>query len=183
MDGLLSLLLLFLVVRFIYKKLRKERNLEAKSYHNVEGNNKTYVKKTFMSICEKEFYNKIKDLDIEYMIIPQINLASIISKKSEDKFQNELFRNIDFGIIDKETNEVLLLIELNDKTHESYSRIERDKKVKNICNSAGIKLITFYTKYPNKKDYVLNRIRNEIEQIKNPNIVVANLDNVNKKVK
>lgn len=35
---------------------------------------------------------------------------------------------------------------------------------KKICNDAGIKLITFYTKYPNEKQYVLNRIKEELEK-------------------
>lgn len=42
------------------------------------------------------------------------------------------------------------------------NRIKRDIKVKNICNSANIKLITFYTNYPNNKDYVIKRIKQEL---------------------
>ena len=42
-------------------------------------------------------------------------------------------------------------------------RKNRDLKVKKICNTAKIKLITFYTKYPNEKDYIINRIKKEIE--------------------
>lgn len=39
---------------------------------------------------------------------------------------------------------------------------KRDIKVKDICNKAGIKLITFYTKYSNEKEYVKNRIKEEL---------------------
>ena len=35
-------------------------------------------------------------------------------------------------------------------------------KVKKICNDIGVKLITFYTKYPNEKTYVINRIKSEL---------------------
>ncbi len=57
---------------------------------------------------------------------------------------------------------ILLLIELNDSSHNKNVRKDRDLKVKKICNDANIKLITFYTKYPNEKDYVINRIKQEI---------------------
>lgn len=43
-------------------------------------------------------------------------------------------------------------------------KIKNKKDVKEICNSANIKLITFYTKYPNEKEYVLNRIISEIKK-------------------
>ena len=74
-----------------------------------------------------------------------------------------MFRNIDFGIFDKNTFDVLLLIELNDKTHKTASRRKRDLTVKSICDKANIKLITFYTTYPNEKSYVLNRIQKELQ--------------------
>ena len=64
-------------------------------------------------------------------------------------------------------SKVLLLNELNDDSHNEYRRKQRDIKVKKICDKAGIKLITFYTKYSNEKDYVQNRIKEEILPILN----------------
>ena len=116
-----------------------------------------------MSESEKRFYLKLKKLDDKYIIIPQVNLASIINKVSNQKYNTELFRNIDFGIFDKDFN-LLLLIELNDSTHNTKRRKSRDIKVKNICNSANIDLITFYTSYPNEENYVLNRVINALEK-------------------
>lgn len=127
---------------------------------------RTYIKKPIMSQCEIDFYLKLKELENDYLIIPQVNLASIIDKRSNEKFHTELFRNVDFGIFDKNTYETLLLIELNDRTHTNYSRKKRDIKVRNLCKEAGLKIITFYTSYPNEKNYVINRIKNEIEENK-----------------
>ncbi|MCD7994828.1 MAG: DUF2726 domain-containing protein, partial [Clostridia bacterium] len=73
----------------------------------------------------------------------------------------ELYRNIDFGIFDKNYN-ILLLIELNDISHQQYKRRERDMKVKEIVKQADIKLINFYTDKPNKPEYVTKRIMNEL---------------------
>ena len=74
--------------------------------HSIINNNniksdKKYYKRKYMSDCELNFYNKIKELENEeYKVIPQVNLATIIAKQNKS-FQGELFRNIDFSIFDK----------------------------------------------------------------------------------
>lgn len=150
------------IIRYIYSNFFKSKNILLKTNNTKLNYQKTYIKKSFMTNCEKEFYNKLKDLNNDYLVIPQVNLATIINKKSKSLYQNELFKNIDFGIFDKNTMEILLLIELNDKTHNTYKRKQRDFNVKKICKSANIPLITFYTSYPNEKDYVIKRIRENI---------------------
>lgn len=130
-----------------------------------EKNNKIenkYEKRNLMTQTEINFYHKIQELENEYKIIPQLNLGTIIEKQNKG-YRNELFKNIDFAIFSKDFQKILLLIELNDSTHEQSKRKKRDKLVKDICNSAGIRLITFYTKYSNEKQWVLDRIRKEIE--------------------
>ena len=123
-----------------------------------------YSKKEFLTKTEYDFYLKLLDLEPDYRVIPQVNLATII-KKNNGGYINELFKNIDFAIFDKDLKEVLLFIELNDSSHNKTNRKDRDLRVKKICNDAGIKLITFYTSYPNEKQYVANRIKNEINNI------------------
>ena len=44
------------------------------------------------------FYNKIKELNDEYIIIPQVNLGTIIEKKTKG-YRNELFKNIDMPTV------------------------------------------------------------------------------------
>ncbi len=131
----------------------------------------TYIPKKFLSNKEYNFLTKFIDLEDELHvnIVPQVNLASIIEKVSDSGFHNELFRNVDYGIFSADYSKVLLLIELNDDSHNDYKRKQRDVKVKKICDKAGIKLITFYTKYSNEKNYVQNRIKEEILPILNSN--------------
>lgn len=76
-----------------------------------------YKKKSIMTNAERCFYNKIRCLEPEYKVIPQVNLASIISKENNNRYYTDLFRNIDFAIFDTNLQEILLLIELNDETH------------------------------------------------------------------
>lgn len=125
-----------------------------------------YIKREFMSSYELKFYQMLLELNNEYNIVPQVNLGTVITK-IDNGYRNELFKNIDFGIFDKDFKNLLLLIEINDSTHNQPNRKKRDASVKNICESAGIKLMTFHTNMPNEKNYVINRIKTSINEINN----------------
>ena len=134
---------------------------------NYTKNEETiYTRKKLMTDYEYKFYNILKELEDNYTIVPQLNLAAVVKKINNNRYYSELFRNIDFAIFTKDYQELLLLIELNDQTHNNYNRKDRDFKVKKICNDIGLKLMTFYTKYPNEKAYVINRIKNELSDNK-----------------
>lgn len=134
---------------------------------NYTKNEETiYTRKKLMTDYEYKFYNILKQLQDNYTIVPQLNLAAVVKKINNNRYYSELFRNIDFAIFTKDYQELLLLIELNDQTHNNYNRKDRDLKVKKICNDIGVKLMTFYTKYPNEKAYVINRIKNELSDNK-----------------
>lgn len=151
---------IIILISIIFNYLQNILNLNV-----INKKENLYYKKEFMTQCELSFYNKLKELEKEeYKIVPQINLASIIYKQNKG-FQNELFRNIDFAVFDKNFKNILLLIELNDSSHKKAYRNKRDLKVKQICSKANIKLITFYTNFPNEKEYILNRIKEEINKI------------------
>lgn len=101
-------------------------------------------KDALLTKCEIEYHNALKNvLGEEYLLYPQINLASVITKTGEGG-RTELFRNADFGVFSKDF-EPLVLIEVNDASHERKDRIERDKKVNKICKKAGLPLVTFKT--------------------------------------
>ena len=123
-----------------------------------------YEIKPLISDYERKFYNILKELEPNYSILPQLNLASVIKKVNNNKYYSELFRNIDFAVFSKDFNKLLLLIEINDKTHNTYIRRSRDIKVQKIVNKVNIPLIKFYSNYPNEKNYVINRILNEIKK-------------------
>lgn len=149
---------------FVFRKKENKENIVVDSYSN-----KIYSQKELMTNFEKYFYDILIELEseLDVRIHPQINLATIIKKEINNHYINELFRNIDFAIFDKDYKKVLLLIEINDKTHSSKKRMARDIKVERIINQAGIKLIKFYSNYPNKKEYIKDRIKKEIISISN----------------
>lgn len=126
------------------------------------------LKKSLISETERSYLTAIKNvLPAGYFLQPQVNLASIIYRTDNFKFQNELYRNIDACVFDKEYRPIVL-IEINDDTHKAPDRKERDHKVKDICEEAGIPLVTFWTSYGINPEYISKRITSGIEQSKNP---------------
>lgn len=119
---------------------------------------KQYEKKKLMTPTEIKFFHAIKNATPKgFVALPQINLATIINRVDEHKYQNELFRNIDFVIFDLETNPIIL-IEINDNSHKEKDRWIRDKKVETICNEANLPIITLWTDYGINPEYIKNRI-------------------------
>ena len=181
-------LIIFIIIKTINQKRKStvqtsqtfKKTEKIKVEENTEKNNNInknqYKKKNFLTCTEKKFLSVLHELKkYDLIIIPQVNLATIIQKTGEFKYQNELYRNIDFGIFDKNYN-ILLLIELNDISHQQYKRRERDMKVKEIVKQADIKLINFYTDKPNKPEYVTKRIINELA-ISIPNYEINQIEN------
>ena len=158
-------IIILIVLVVIGEILNTPKNKEKINDIRYKGNNDVtiYELKPIMSDYEYKFYKILEELKNEYEILPQVNLASIVNKINNNKYHNELFRNIDFAIFSKDYEELLLLIEINDKTHNQQKRKDRDLKVKKICNDINVKLIKFYTYYPNEKEYVINRIKKELE--------------------
>lgn len=122
-----------------------------------------YKPKKLLTTTEILFYHKLieatKFKNVE--VLPQINLASVIEKKS--KYRNELFRNIDFGIFDENYN-VIVLIELNDKTHFTNQRMKRDSNVREICKRTGIPVKTFWTTNNNTVQSIADELNKYIEK-------------------
>lgn len=149
----------------LLKKKRSETIMEDRINEYInrgvqQSNNQAgySAKKSLMTDCEKEFFRAFQEIvGLNYTVQPQINLASIIDKESQQRYRNELFRNIDFGIFDANYS-LKLLIEINDASHIQKERGARDSKVRAICEEAGIPLVTFWTKYGVNKPYIYNQL-------------------------
>ena len=123
------------------------------------------LKSSLVTDTEMKFLKCIKEVLPEgYLIQPQANLASFIFRTDGAKYQNELYRNVDFIITDL-SYKPLILIEINDQTHLSHDRAERDKKVANICEEAGIPIIKLWTSYGVNPAYIKKRIEETIEAL------------------
>ena len=116
------------------------------------------VRNRLISKAEEGFYSVVKDSVPEgYCVFPQINLASFIVRTDDSRFHNELFRNVDFLITDAEYSPKFI-IEVNDQTHLTNERRERDEKVQKICEEAGIPILKLWTSYGVNPEYIKGRI-------------------------
>lgn len=123
------------------------------------------LKDSMVTKTEMEYLKAIKAVLPEQCLVQvQANLASFIKRTDNARFQSELFRNVDFIIMDSEYHP-LAVIEVNDKTHLTEERRARDKKVANICEEAGIPVIVLWTSYGVNPDYIKKRITEAISTL------------------
>ena len=125
--------------------------------------NKIYIRKNpVLSIYEKKFFHIMrKKLYPNFIITPQVNLQSIIETNTNTR-NNELFRNVDFGIFDTEMYNPILLIEINGKQHNNKEYwIKRDNSVKEILEKANIMLYTINNE-DLKNDKKIEELANEL---------------------
>lgn len=116
------------------------------------------LKDSLVTKTEMEYLKGIKAvLPDNCLIQAQANLASFIERTDGARFQNELYRNVDFIITDL-SYRPLIVIEINDQTHLTEDRRERDKKVAKICEEAGIPIIKLWTSYGVNQEYIKKRI-------------------------
>ena len=142
---------------------------------NNPNNNIYQLKASLVTPIEKRYISIIQSILPErYFLIPQVCLRSIIEKVDNSRYASELFRLIDIGIFEKNTYKPIMLIEINDKSHHLQSRRERDQKVRNICEEAGIPLVTFWQMYNIDIEYVKETILTVIKGDKNSMIVQEN---------
>lgn len=127
-------------------------------------------KSSLVTNTEMKYLDCIKEiLPEDCLIQPQVNLAAMIRRTDGSRYQNELFRNVDFVITDLEYKP-LIAIEINDQTHNAPDRRARDKRVSEICEEAGIPLITFWTSYGVNQEYMEKRIYETLAALPVPRV-------------
>lgn len=127
--------------------------------NDAEKSGYLYDKKpVLMTKIEQNYYYAVKySLPEGYLVFPQINLAAFIKRTDNVPYHNELFRNVDFLITDKYYSPKIV-VEINDSTHLNSDRKERDEKVTNILEEAGIPLLKLWTSYGINQDYIKEKI-------------------------
>lgn len=153
--------LALILIKLLIQSSKNKKDKDINYSDNIQKYNYV-VKSRYISIKENEFFQALKNIiGNKYLIYPQVPLSQIIEKIGDNKYRNELFRIIDFCIFDREYKP-LVCIEINDQTHNQPDRIERDKKVKDILSIAGMPLITLWTEYGIKPDYIRKRLQDYI---------------------
>lgn len=102
-----------------------------------------YSKKKILTPTEATFFLKLQEVyGSNYFIFPQINLDKLIRVHTDRyAYINSINRkSVDFVLVDKQTLETVMVLELDDPTHLRPDRVERDNKVNDLFQRCGIQI-------------------------------------------
>lgn len=127
------------------EETEQKRNT-TKNNNNYNNNgfgaqNNYYTRKYLMTKYERKYLDIIQEMYPNYKVVPQVCLFSVIKKKYNKSFK-ELFKTVDIGIFD-ENYSPIMLIEINDESHQMEDRQRRDNSVYGVCYDAGIPIYMF----------------------------------------
>lgn len=123
-------------------------------------------KKYFISRAEHEFYNAlVSAVGNDYYVFAQVHLPTLVDHKIKGQNWQGAFshinrKSVDFVLCDKAYISPILAIELDDKSHLSVDRRERDSEVERILSEAGLPLL----RIENHGTFDLKSIASEIKQ-------------------
>ena len=122
------------------KKITKKENEVENPYQ--------YRRKDYLiSRAEHKFFDVlIESVGDRFYVFPQVHLATFLDHKIVGQNWKGAFRHIDeksvdFVLCDKNDLSVLCVVELNDKSHNSKKRKDRDAFLTAACESAVLPLI------------------------------------------
>jgi len=130
-----------------------------------------YKKRDYlMTKAELEFFRVLESIiKNQYYIIPQLSIskiAAVTKGKNYHTYLNKIDRKtVDFVLFDKEYFSPIMVIELDDSSHNSENRRMRDDFVDNVMEKIGLKIIHIKTAYT----YNEEELANLIFRIKNNN--------------
>lgn len=141
---LLSLVLLLLVLAFIAIIVLKKRSLLS----SADAQWPFYAKRP-LSQPEQVLYHRLVTALPEHIVLAQVQVSRVLGVKKGFNFNewnNRINRlSYDFVVCAKDST-VLAAVELDDKTHESKSRAETDKKKERATAAANVRLIRWHVK-------------------------------------
>jgi len=140
------LVIVVVIVAVIVSLAPRRKGTVASEKKNIYN----YAAKTnIMTSSEAEFFKLLVDVaEDRYFVFPQVHLSAILNEKIEKQDWKSAFRHInsksvDYVLCDKTTLQPVYAVELDDKSHDSITRQERDKEVERIFQGANLPLVRF----------------------------------------
>lgn len=154
MEIILILIIVALVITLIENKKKfqaaAQASVEASELQEDKIEKLPYVKKNLMTKNEWAFYKQLKPIADKhnYSIICKTRVADLIDVQkglSKSEWQTAFNRinkkHIDFILCKPENLLPVLLIELDDNSHDTEKRKERDEFIEKVLNLTGYKLL------------------------------------------
>lgn len=105
-------------------------------------------KKYVMTYVESELFRRLDRLfGSKYFVFPQVHISSLLNHKLKGQNWRGVLskiqrKSVDFALVGKETLETRCAVELDDATHDSQNRMERDSLVDEAFSRAGMPLVS-----------------------------------------
>ena len=127
-----------------YPKEKTSNNTE----YTYENNIPKYRRKFLLTRNELYFYKELKRIadKLNLSVLAKIRMADLVEPAAYDNkgFAKIKAKHVDFALCNPENMYVLLLIELDDNSHNSAKQVERDNFVEAVYQQTGYKLLRAY---------------------------------------
>ena len=125
--------------------------------------------KSLFTFREREFFKALlEDVGSQYAVFAKVRLGDIIWLANEPENRkyhiNQLLcKHFDFLLCEKGTYKPLLVIELDDSSHDKYEHHERDEFKDKVCEDIGLKLWRPRVQQDYPKDFIAAQVRSLIQ--------------------
>ncbi|MBR0140931.1 MAG: DUF2726 domain-containing protein [Ruminococcus sp.] len=149
MDNKALFFVLLILGIIIYLALNSDKKEKKEKSSDIT---EMYVSKPILTDREYKFYKRLKPTAEKYglQIFTKVRLADLVEPKPKEEnpmwiqcFNKIKSKHIDFVLADEDTN-IIVLIELDDRSHQRPDRIERDIFVNAVLENTGYKLLRTY---------------------------------------
>lgn len=149
------------IITYLEKKIQTNNSTDEVI---IKSNNykEDYEKKEYLlTPTELKFYKLLKTItdELNYTLFTQIALYEIVNCKNYKNFNKIKSKSIDFVITEKNCK-IKLCIELDDKTHNTNKRIERDTFINDMFKELNIKLL----RVPVQNFYNMEELKQKIQE-------------------
>jgi hypothetical protein len=135
--------------------------------HIIQTKEKTlaYKKRDYlMTKAEIEFFHVLESIvRDQYYIVPQLPISKIALTVARGKdyymYSNKIDRKtVDFVLFNKESFSPVMVIELDDSSHDNEKRRTRDNFVDDLMKNIGLKIVHIKTAYTYNPEEITNLI-------------------------
>lgn len=129
------------------------------------------AKKHIMTSHEEKFFKILCEIfEHKCYVIPQVHLSALLNHKVKGQDWRSAFyhingKSVDFVLCRRSDLSPLCAIELDDSSHDSVQRIERDVEVERIFQYANLPLVRFRNTESLSKQDIVNQLSSNIRMV------------------
>jgi len=168
------LFLFYILLKFIIKNNNNDTEKTPLDFNDAIDYKKYYTPKRYITtINELKFYNILLEIskELDLILFSQVSLYNIVSMRNnldystKMKYFNKIAsKSIDFVLVDENDCRIKLCIELDDSTHNSKKRIDRDNFINKLFDDLQINLLRYPVYNVYYKETLKTRIIKSIKE-------------------